>query len=598
VRDDLHRLTGLCLFCSGTSYPEWVRKYGSLSAADRAVIEARITRMSAKPLMSVVMPVYNPEPAFLQEAIASVQSQIWPNWELCIADDASTDHRIPALLAQAASVDPRIRWIRREANGHISAASNTALGLARGEWIVLIDHDDRLAPEALYEMAAAAAANPTARVIYSDEDKIDERGRRSNPYFKSDLDPELLLSQNMVNHLGAYRRDLLEKIDGFRIGLEGSQDHDLVLRCLAEVGVDAFVHIPAVLYHWRQTSAPSSFSQASLDRCASASRRAVAEYLAERGIAADLVPAPLAPAYSRVVYHLPSPAPLVSVIVPTRDRAELLGPCIRGVLDRTDYPAIEVLIVDNDSIEPATHALFGTFAADPRVRILHRPGPFNYPALNNGAVQEARGEILLLLNNDTLVIEPGWLRELVSHAVRPGIGAVGAKLLYADRTIQHGGVLLGMGIGTETVAGHYGHGSAENAPGPFGWLALTRSVSAVTAACLAVKRADYLAVGGMDETNLQVAFNDVDFCLRLRAAGLRNIFTPHARMLHFESKSRGYEDTPEKQARFMSEVRFMRATWGAALESDPFWNPNMSLVDARHSIAPKPRQARSWMRAN
>lgn len=598
ARDDLHTATGLRLFGSGISYSEWVKKYGSLSAADRAAIEARIARMSAKPLMSVVMPVYNPEPAFLQEAIDSVQSQIWPNWELCITDDASTDHRIPALLSQASSADPRIRLIRREANGHISAASNTALGLARGEWIVLIDHDDRLAPEALYEIAAAADANPTAQVIYSDEDKIDERGRRSNPYFKPDLDPELLLAQNMVNHLGAYRRDLLEKIGGFRLGLEGSQDHDLVLRCLGEVGADAFVHIPALLYQWRRTAAPSSFSQSSLDRCTEASRRAVADHLAGRGIAADVVPTPLAPVWNRVIYHLPSPAPLVSVIVPTRDRAEFLGPCIRGVLDRTDYPAIEILIVDNDSVEPATGALFGSFAADPRVRILHRPGPFNYPALNNGAVQEARGEILLLLNNDTLVIEPGWLTELVSHAARPGIGAVGAKLLYADRTIQHAGVLLGMGIGTDTVADHYGHGAAENDPGPFGWLSLTRSVSAVTAACLAVKRGDYLAVGGMDEANLRVAYNDVDFCLRLRATGLRNIFTPHARMLHFESKSRGYEDTPEKQARFVSEIRFMRAKWGAALESDPFWNPNLSLVDARHSIAPKPRRGRSWMQAN
>lgn len=596
-RDDLHALTGLRIFGSGFGYAEWVRTYGTLSDADRAAIEARISRMPARPLISVVMPVYDPEPGFLRDAIKSVQAQIWPRWELCIADDASSDPRIPALLARAAAEDPRIRLIRRETNGHISAASNSALALARGEWVALLDHDDRLAPEALYEIAAAAAANPAAQVIYSDEDNIDGRGRRSHPYFKPDLDPDLLLAQNMVNHLGAYRRDLLEKIGGFRPGLEGSQDHDLVLRCLARVGADAFVHIPAILYHWRRTAAPSSFSQAALDRCTAASRRAVADHLEERGIAADVVPAPLAPAWNRVVYHLPSPAPLVSVIVPTRDRAELLGPCLHGVLERTEYPAIEVLIVDNASVEPATHALFESLATDRRVRILRRPGAFNYPALNNDAVQEARGEILLLLNNDTLVIEPGWLRELVSHAARPGIGAVGAKLLYADRSIQHGGVLLGMGAGTETVAGHYGHGAAENDPGSFGWLTLTRSVSAVTAACLAVKRADYLAVGGMDEANLRVAYNDVDFCLRLRAAGLRNIFTPHARLLHFESKSRGYEDTPEKYARFMSESRFMRAKWGGALDSDPYWNPNMSPGDPRHRAAPKPRRARSWMEA-
>jgi GT2 family glycosyltransferase len=282
------------------------------------------------------------------------------------------------------------------------------------------------------------------------------------------------------------------------------------------------------------------------------------------------------------------------VIIPTRDRGELLGPCVRGVLERTDYPAVEVLIVDNDSADPATHELLDRLVADPRVRLLRCPGPFNYPALNNLAAREARGEILLLLNNDTLVIEPGWLHELVSHAARPGIGAVGAKLLYADRTVQHAGVVLGVGIGPDTVAGHYGLGSGETDPGTFGWLSIARSVSAVTAACLAVKRSDYLRVGGMDEANLRVAFNDVDFCLRLRAVGLRNVFTPHARMLHFESKSRGYEDTPERQARFGSEIRFMRAKWGKALDSDPAWNPNLSLVEPNHSFARTPRRERSW----
>lgn len=596
LRHAVRRSTGLEI-SPGTSYDEWLKRHGDLTREDRTAIAARIALLPTRPLISVVMPVYNPEPAFLEAAIASVRGQIWPNWELCIADDASPDSRIPALLAAAAAADRRIRWLRRDTNGHIAAASNSALELARGEWVALLDHDDRLAPEALYEIAAAAAANPAVQVIYSDEDKLDEGGRRRDPYFKPDLDPDLLLAQNMVSHLGAYRLDLLRRIGGFRLGLEGSQDHDLVLRCLAEVGANAFLHIPAILYHWRQTSSPSSFSQAALDRCAEASRGAVRHHLAARGIGAEVVPAPLAPAYNRVIYDLPSPAPLVSVIVPTRDRAELLGPCIRGVLDSTDYPAIEVLIADNDSVEPATASLFDSLSADARVHILHMPGPFNYPALNNTAAAAARGEILLLLNNDTLVIEPGWLRELVSHVVRPGIGAVGAKLLYGDRTVQHAGVLLGVGIGTETVAGHYGVGRAEDDAGPFGWLAVARSAAAVTAACLAVKRADYLSVGGLDESNLRVAFNDVDFCLKLGAAGLRNIITPHARMVHFESKSRGYEDTPEKQARFCAEVAFMRAKWGGALDTDPFWNPNLSLVEPTHALADRPRRARSWMTA-
>lgn len=584
--------TGLGIPPGSVAYADWLRRHGELTAHDRVRIAAHVASMPRRPLISVVMPVYNPEPTFLREAIRSVQEQIWTNWELCIADDASTDPRIPALIAAASTEDARIRWVRRETNGHIAAASNSALDLARGDWAVLLDHDDRLAPDALYQVVAAAEENPSAQVIYSDEDKLDERGVRRDPHFKPDLDPDLLMAQNMVNHLGAYRLDLLRRIGGFRSGLDGSQDHDLVLRCLAEVGPQGFVHIPVVLYHWRQTSSPSSFSQAALDRCAAASRRAVQDHLAQCGIAGDVVPAPLAPAYNRVIHALPDPAPLVSVIVPTRDQAELLDACLRGVLERTDYPAIEVIVVDNDSVEPATKALFARLGQDQRVRILQVPGPFNFPALNNAATHVARGEVLLLLNNDTLVIEPGWLREMVSHAVRPGVGAVGAKLLYADRTIQHAGVILGVGAGPVTVAGHDAVGAGEYDAGDFGWLAVTRSVSAVTAACLAVRRAHVLATGGMDAENLRVAFNDVDLCLKLRAMGLRNVITPHARMIHLESKSRGYEDTPEKQARFAAETRFMREKWGSLLDSDPYRNPNLSLVDPRHGIAPAPRRPR------
>ncbi len=597
LRAKLLHWTGVDLFFTGLTYAQWLKRYGEPNEAQRAEIAAHISSMPSRPLISVLMPGYNPKPAFLRAAIASVQGQLWPDWELCIADDASTDPRIPSLLSEAAASDPRIRYVRRETNWHIVMASNTALGLARGEWVVLLDHDDTLAPTALYEVAAAAAAYPSSLVIFSDEDKLDGGEWRHEPYFKPAFDPELLLAQNMVNHLGAYRRELLERLGGFRGGLEGSQDHDLALRCLAAVGAERFVHIPKVLYHWRQTGLPSSFSQASLERCLAASRRAVRDHLQETGTAAEVEPAPLSPVFNRVIYSLPAPAPLVSVIVPTRDRAELLGPCIRGVLDHTSYPAIEVLIADNDSTEPATLALFRTLAADARVRILPMPGPINYAALNNAAARQARGEILLLLNNDTQVIEPGWLRALVSHAARPGIGAVGAKLLYADRTIQHAGVVLGIGAGRETVAGHYGRGLAANAPGPFGWLAVTRSVSAVTAACLAVKRTDYEAVGGFDE-ELRVAFNDVDFCLKLRARGLRNIFTPDAELFHFESKSRGYEDTPEKQKRFEREIGFMRERWGHALDADPYWNPNLSLRDASHALAREPRVKPASRRAS
>jgi glycosyltransferase involved in cell wall biosynthesis len=591
----LLRATGLSLLARSTSYRTWLKRHGALTAADRAAIARRIAALPERPLMSVVMPVFNPDPAALRSAIASVRAQIWEEWELCVADDASTDPRIPALLAETAAADPRIRVTQREANGHICAASNTALDLARGEWVVLLDHDDVLAPEALCEIAFAAADHPDVQVVYSDEDKLDERGRRYGPYFKAGFDPELLLGQNVVNHLGAYRAALLRRVGGFREGFEGSQDHDLALRCLAAAGEDAFLHIPAVLYHWRQPVAALSYSQTYLDRCTAASRRAVEEHLAARGVAARVQAAPLAPHYNRVAYALPDPTPMVSVIVPTRDRAELLKTCLDGVLTRTEYASLEVIVVDNDSAEPRTHELFAALRADPRVRVLPVPGPFNYPALNNTAVAVARGDILLLLNNDTEVIEPGWLTELVSFAARPGIGAVGAKLLYPDRTVQHCGVVLGVGVGDGTVAGHFGLGAAGVDAGPFGWLALARSVSAVTAACLAVKRADWQRVGGMDAENLKVAYNDVDFCLRLRAAGLRNVVTPNAVLLHHESKSRGPEVGLEKQARFMAEARFMRAKWGALLDNDPYWSPNLLLVEPRFEPAPQPRVPRRWV---
>jgi glycosyltransferase involved in cell wall biosynthesis len=577
----------------GADYRRWVRQYDTLSDADRAAIRAHIIRLPRRPLISVVMPAYETPERFLREAIASVQAQLYPHWELCVADDASPSPHVARALDEAARDDPRIRWVRRETNGHICAATNTALALASGEWVALMDHDDLLAEHALYEVAVAINAHPDAAVIYSDEDKVDAKGRRSDPYFKPDFDPDLLLGQNLVNHFGVYRRDLLAAIGGLREGLEGSQDHDLALRAVAACGAERVRHIPAVLYHWRQASGSASFSEAHLARCVDAARRAVAWHLGPR---AEVTAAPLAPRYLRVTWPLPDPAPLVSVIIPTRDHADLLGRCLQGLLQRTDYAPIEVLIADNGSEEAATHELFATLARDARVRILPLPGPFNYARLNNRAVAEARGEVLLLLNNDTEVIEPGWLREMVSHAVRPEIGAVGCKLLYPNRRLQHGGVVLGIGW-PGGVAGHCFAGAPGEAAGPFGLLALARSASAVTAACLAVRRSVFEEVGGLDEENLPVAFNDVDLCLRIRERGYRNLWTPFAVLYHLESVSRGLDVEGEKARRFQREVAYMRRRWGEALDNDPYWNPNLSLSDSMRTLAWPPRRERPWRRA-
>lgn len=580
----------------GAGYRRWVRQHDTLSDADREAIRAHVARLPRRPLISVVMPAYETPERFLREAIASVQAQLYPHWELCVADDASPSPHVAHVLEEAARADPRIRWVRRETNGHISAATNTALALATGEWVALMDHDDLLAEHALYEVAVEINAHPDAALIYSDEDKVDAKGRRNDPYFKPDFDPDLLLGQNLVSHLGVYRRDLLAAIGGLREGLEGSQDHDLALRAVAACGAERVRHIPAVLYHWRQATGSASFSEAYLARCVDAARRAVAEHLAARGARAKVTTAPLAPMHLRVIWPLPDPAPLVSVIIPTRDRADMLGGCVEGLLHRTDYGPIEVLIADNGSVEARTHELFATLTRDARVRILPMPGPFNYSRLNNRAVAEARGEVLLLLNNDTEVIEPGWLREMVSHAVRPEIGAVGCKLLYSNGGLQHAGVILGIGW-PGGIAGHHFAGASGEAAGPFGLLALARSASAVTAACLAVRKRLFEEVGGLDEENLPVAFNDVDFCLRIRERGYRNLWTPFAVLYHHESVSRGSDLHGEAAQRLLRERAYMRRRWGEALDNDPYWNPNLSLADAVRNLASPPRRERPWRHA-
>jgi GT2 family glycosyltransferase len=577
---------------SDADYRAWIERFDELDEADRAAIRADVAALRDPPLISVVMPTYETPAAFLRAAIVSVRAQLYPHWELCIADDASPSAHVVSILEEAAREDPRIRWIRRDTNGHISAASNSALALARGDWVALMDHDDLLPEHALYELAVEIAAHPDAQVIYSDEDKIDAKGRRSDPYFKPDFDPDLLLGQNLISHLGAYRRDLLVRIGSFHEGLEGSQDHDLALRATAAAGAAAVRHIPAVLYHWRQAAGPASFSEASQARCIASSRQAVADHLAALGHQARVEAAPLVPSFNRVVWSVPDPAPLVSVIIPTRDRASLLRACLGGLLSGTDYAPIEVLIADNGSEERETLALFERLRADPRLRILPLPRPFNYSRLNNRAAAEARGKILLLLNNDVEVISPGWLREMVAHALRPEIGAVGAKLIYANGKLQHAGTILGV----RGVAAHYMTGAPRHARGPFGLLALARTTSAVTAACLAVRRAVFEEVGGFDEENLPVAFNDVDLCLRIRECGYRNIWTPDAELYHLESASRGIDASGEKAERFMREVAYMRTRWGELLDDDPYYNPNLSLADAHHSLAIPPRRERPWRR--
>jgi GT2 family glycosyltransferase len=574
------------------AYARWITRCDTLSEADLAAARALAGRLEARgPLISVVIPVFDPDPDHLSAAIASVKAQIWPKWELCLADDASPGGAAWAQLEAAAAADPRIRIVRREANGHISAATNSALALAGGDFVAFMDQDDLIPPHALLEVAAELARHAGTDLIYTDEDKIDGRGRRVEPHFKTGWDPEIMLSQNMTSHLTVIRRRRVAEAGALREGLEGAQDWDLVLRIARAAGPGRIRHIPAVLYHWRQAG-QASFSETAMARCRAAAAQAVNDHLAATGQAATARAAANGPAWLEIVRDLPVPAPKVTVIVPTRDRADLLAACTKGVLETTDWPDLELLVVDNDSAEPATRALFEALARDPRVRILPAPGPFNYSAINNAAVREAKGDLLVFLNNDVEVRGPGWLTALAAQALRPEVGAAGAMLRFPDGRVQHAGVALG--IGAARVAGALGVGAGLRDPGPSNRLRTARCVSAATAACLAVRRQVFDAAGGFDAENLPVAFNDIDLCLRIGALGLQVIWTPQADLIHRESASRGSDLEARHAERFAREAAWMRQRWGAALDADPFYGLNLDLSGGDWRPADPPRRPRPW----
>lgn len=572
-------------------YATWVRLYDTLDSEELAAIRADMERLARRPLISVVMPVYNTPEPYLREALDSVLAQIYPDWELCIADDASTAPHVAPLLAEYQARDRRIKVVRRAANGHISAASNSALELASGEFVALMDHDDRLTPHALYMVAAELNRHPDADILYSDEDKIDAAGRRYDPHFKSGFNLDLLHGQNMVNHLGVFRRALIERAGGFREGFEGSQDYDLTLRVVEATTPERIRHIPAVLYHWRVFAESAAFSTVDLPRATAAAHRALTEHFQRRGIQATVEISPSTHRFTRIRYALPDPLPRVSLIVPTRDKVDLLKGCVDGLLQRTDYPDLEVVIVDNNSEEAKTFAYFDTLKDDPRVRILRYEAPFNYSSINNFAVAQATGSVIGLINNDIEVMGADWLKEMVSHALRPEVGAVGAKLYYADGTVQHAGVITGI-CG---VAGHGHKGLPRDAHGYFSRAQLTQDLSCVTAACLIMRRSVFDEVGGLDEVNLAVAFNDVDFCLRIRDQGYLVVWTPFAELYHLESASRGPDTAPDKVQRFLSEVNYMRRRWGDRLAQDPYYNPNLSLDAEDFGLAFPPRVTKPWL---
>ena len=555
------------------NYEKWIRENDSLDqdALDRLRAEANIEKPANLPLFSIIMPVYETPDSFLSQAIESVLAQTYSNWELHIADDASPSPSIRTILQKYVNADSRIHCVFRSENGHISAASNSAAETTRGDFLVLLDHDDMLRPHALHWIAKTLARHPNAKLIYSDEDKINEKGLRFSPFFKPDWNPDLFLGQNYLCHLVAIHRSSFAAAGGFRTGFEGSQDWDLLLRISEKLSPEEIVHVPRILYHWRASPSSTALSADNKNYAAKAAEKALLEHFARTSTPAE--PIALPNGYFSVQRN-PDHVPPCLIIIPTRNGEEVLERCLRSIHQNTKGARYRILVVDNGSDRPRTLELLKELETNRNdFSVLTDPSPFNFSALNNAAAQKAQDdEVMVFLNDDTEVMEPKWLRELAVNAARPEIGAVGAKLLYPNGRIQHAGVILGIG----GVAGHAFKRLPADFEGQMNRANLIHNVSAVTGACLAVEKEKFQAVDGFDEKDLTVAFNDIDFCLKLLRKGFRNLYLPQVLLTHHESYSRGPEDTPEKQSRFKREIQVMRNRWGDLLQNDPAYNPNLS----------------------
>lgn len=567
----------LRLLAGGGSYDEWVRRFDTLTPEETARLRAQAAARHWPVKLSIIMPVYNAPETYLRRAVQSIRAQIYPNWELCIAEDCSTAPHVKPLLQQLAGEDARIKLACRRANGGISQASNSALGLATGDYVALVDQDDELPPHALLLVAEKIAADPEIDLIYSDEDKIDQKGRRFDAYFKPDWNPGLILSQNVFSHLGVYRRSLLARAGGFRSAFDGSQDYDLLLRCSELTDPGRIAHIPHVLYHWRAIPGSAATSPSAKPHATLAAQRALQEALDRRGINGSVAITP--DKYYQVAYCLPPELPPVSIVLPSACTSDVVVRCLSKLIQVTSYPNFEVLLLVEESAhkDARRRAILERAARDERVKVLTYPDrPFNFSWVSNWGAAQAQGAVLCFLNDDTEVITPDWLERMVARLALDGVGAVGTMLYYANNTIQHAGVILGMG-----GIANYPHRLAPRAtPGYFGRAALEQDFSCVTAACAAISRQAFESVGGFDE-RLAVAFNDVDLCIRLGAAGWRILWTPSIELYHHESATVGPSESEERRAQFKAEQKLMRERWGPVLAADKYYNPNLSLEASR-----------------
>lgn len=554
-------------------YEAWFARH---KADKRVLRRQKHASFAQKPLISIVIPLYCTPLPYLKELIESVRRQSYENWQLCLTD-GSPDDKAKEFLEKHYGREKRIVYQKLKENGGISANTNAAAELAKGEYLMFCDHDDTLEPDALYEIVKAI--NDTdADVIYTDEDKVSMDGQHYfDPNFKPDFNLFRLRENNYICHIFVVRKSLTDETGMLRSEFDGAQDFDFILRCCEKA--KKITHIPKVLYHWRCHMDSTAADPSSKAYAYEAGRKAIREHYQRMGIDAK-VDMTERPGWYRSHIKVQG-NPMVSIIIPNKDHTDDLELCLFSMSRKSTYRNYEVLIVENNSEKEETFEYYKKLPERyPKVRVLTWEKEFNYSAINNFAAKEAQGEYLLFLNNDVEILTPDWIEEMLQNCQQENVAAVGVKLYYPDDTIQHAGVVLGLG----GIAGHIMCRASREDPGYFGRMISVQEISAVTAACMMVKKSEFDSVKGFDET-FQVAFNDIDLCMKFRAAGKKIVFTPYAELYHYESKSRGLEDTPEKQFRFDKEVKRFQEKWAQQLEmGDPYYSPNLSVTEGDCSL--------------
>ena len=556
------------------NYEDFLKKYG---VKEEELARQRQEVFENGPCFSIAVPLYQTKEKYLREMIESVQAQTYTNWELCLADGSGREHSLQSVVGEYIAKDKRIKYCLLDSNEGIAGNTNEALKMADGDFVVLTDHDDLLSPEALYQCAKAVQKEPQTDVIYSDEDKVDMSGKKFfEPHFKSDYNIDLLCTMNYICHLFVVRKDVMERAGLFESCYDGAQDHDFILRCTEKA--EHIVHIPKVLYHWRCHAQSTSENPESKLYAFENGCKAVKAHYDRIGIPAEVEQGPFYGMYR--THYLWKEQPLVSILIPNKDHVADLKKCMDSIEEKSTYRNFEFIIVENNSTEEETFAYYKEIEKRDNVRVLYYKEEFNYSRINNFGAKEANGEYVLLLNNDTEMIEPDSIKEMLDVCMRPDVGIVGAKLIFEDNTIQHAGVIIGFG----GVAGHAFIGQDRDDNGYFSRIISVQDLSAVTAACLMVRRSVFDEVEGLNE-EFKVAFNDIDFCLKVRKAGYLVVYNPYAQFYHYESKSRGQEDSADKVARFQQEIGLFGERWGELLENgDPYYNPNLTLDKADFSL--------------